>query len=105
MTYQDQQDVFQEYSERMGNMILSKTQDYSKDSDALLNFKLVAQIVGITPEQVVLVFAAMKVVRLGNLIGDKKSPNHESIGDNTIDLANYSVLLDMVRSESEIEVY
>lgn len=76
----------------------SKGNDYAGE-DRLSNFKLVSQIVGITPEQVLLVFIATKAVRIGNLQGNK-TPNNESVDDSIIDLVNYGILLKMARQEA-----
>jgi hypothetical protein len=106
MTVKEQEIHVDDFFNKMKSILISKAQDYSKSEiDVLSNFKMVAQIIGVKPEQVVLNLIATKVVRLGNLIGNGKIPNNESIQDNLLDLANYTVLLNMVRSEPQIEVY
>ena len=97
MTKQEQQARLSAIFDGISSIQLSKGDDYAGE-DRLSNFKLVSQIVGITPEQVILVFIATKAVRLGNLQGNK-TPNNESIDDSIIDLVNYGILMDMVRNE------
>lgn len=98
MTLAEQQEHFQDLTKRMSDTMLKKGNDYANE-DRLSNFKLAAQIVGITPEQVVLTMIAIKAIRLGNLLQPGKVPNFESIEDNLLDHANYSALLDMLRAD------
>jgi len=74
----------------------SKRTDYSSKEDALSNFKQVAAIVGITPEQVCLVLIAVKASRLGNLFIQNLDPQNESIEDSAKDLTIYTMLLQMI---------
>lgn len=101
MNKQQQEVHLKAFTERMAAILLSKGDDYANE-DRLSNFKLVGQICGIPPEKVVLVMAATKVVRLGNLLKDGKKPNNESIQDSNIDLSNYSALMDMVLEYGEL---
>lgn len=96
MNKQRQIEHLESLTAKMAETMLSKGDDYSGE-DRLSNFKLVAQICKLTVEQVLMVFMATKVVRLGNLQG--KLPNNESVEDNTIDLMNYGALSCMARSE------
>lgn len=97
MTKQEQQQHLSDIFEDLSSIQSSKGDDYAGD-DRLSNFKIVSQMAGITPEQVLLVFIATKAVRIGNLQGSK-IPNNESIDDSIIDLINYGILLHMVRGE------
>ena len=72
-------------------LLNKKSSDYAQDDDALSNFKIVSEIVGITPQQVVMVFLATKIVRLGEL-SKGKTPNNESIEDSLLDNINYSII-------------
>ena len=99
MNKQTQKQKLDAFTKKMEDVMISKSGDYATE-DTLSNFKLVSQIVGIPIEKVIMVFIATKTVRLGNLQG---TPNNESIEDNSVDLANYSVLLDMVRNEDFTE--
>jgi hypothetical protein len=98
MTLQEQVQEFNEFAEKQADIMLKKGNDYANE-DRLSNFKLVAQITGLTPEQVIMVFIATKTVRLGNLIASGKAPNNESIEDNLLDSSNYNQLLNMIRND------
>lgn len=56
------------------------------------NFLWVSQQVGIPVEQVLDVFIETKRFRLKALLATGKTPNHESIRDTRVDLANYQVI-------------
>ena len=70
----------------------SKRHDYASEDDPFLNFRQVADVSGLSIDQVFLVWVATKVVRLGQLIGGGKEPNNESVDDNILDLINYPAL-------------
>jgi hypothetical protein len=89
------------FHEKMEKVICSKREDYANE-DVLSNFKLVSQISGVEVEKVMMVFLATKIVRLGELFKKGTAPKNESVDDSIIDLANYSALLEMVRSEKAI---
>jgi len=97
MTKTQQAAAFTAIFDELSKIQDSKGDDYVNE-DRLSNFKIVASMVGITPEQVLLVFIATKAVRIGNLQGSKV-PNNESIDNSIIDLVNYGILLKMVREE------
>lgn len=79
--------------------LVCKGNDYA-NTDRLSNFKLAGSISGMTAELNCLSLIATKVARLGVLLHDlDRNPNNESIRDTILDLANYSVLLDMILSE------
>ena len=65
----------------------TKGHDYSKEEDAFSNFKKIADMLDVPISKVLLFFIACKVARLVEL--QDKEPNHESIKDTYIDLANY----------------
>ena len=98
MTSEKQSEVFKELTGSMIKVMQSKANDYA-DTDVLSNFKKVAFICNITPEQVLLTLIATKTARLGILLQGTK-PNNESIEDSILDLANYSVLLYMIRNDT-----
>lgn len=99
MNRQRQVEKFNEFTDKMRSVILSKSEDYATDVDVLSNFKLAGSICQLTPEQNCLSLIATKVARLGVLL-QGKIPNNESIQDSVLDLANYAVLLDMIISEN-----
>ena len=99
MTPQQQTTHIYEFLAKQKSILLSKGDDYANE-DRLSNFKEVANLVGITPEQVSLVFLATKLTRLTNLLKKAKKPNHESIQDTILDMANYCILLDEILNEN-----
>lgn len=84
---------------KMREIIASKWDDYAW-ADRLSNFKTVAAICKISPEQDCLALIGTKVARLWTLFQCDSSPKNESIQDSIIDLANYAMLLSMVVSET-----
>ena len=98
MTFQQRNDLFEEVTEKMMDTMMSKASDYSNE-DALGNFKAVANICQLTPEQVCLTMIGVKVARLGVLLQGKQ-PKNESIEDSILDLQNYSFLLYCIRQET-----
>jgi hypothetical protein len=100
MNLKEQQEYFAAFTAQMGEIMLKKGNDYAT-ADRLSNFKRVAEICGTTPEQVILVLIATKTVRLSNLLQPgANAPNNESIDDNLKDLANYTILLSMIRADN-----
>lgn len=99
MNLQEQETFFNDWVAKKADVLLKKGNDYAGE-DRLSNFKLVSDIVGITPEQVALVFSATKVVRLGQLLGGKE-PNNESIEDSMLDGSNYFDLSAMLMWEKK----
>ena len=81
--------------------MISKSNDYANE-DVLSNFKLVAKLEGSTPIKDIFGHIANKVVRLGNLLGNDKSPLNESVSDSASDLINYLHLLTMAIQEGEV---
>lgn len=94
MTLEEQKEHFDLFVIKMKEIIFKKGNDYA-NKDRLSNFKLAGAISGISPEVQCLTLIATKVARLGVLLHSEKVEN-ESIKDSVIDLANYSVLLDMI---------
>lgn len=97
MTKEEQQKFFDNFVQEQRDIMLKKGDDYA-GQDRLSNFKLVAAIVGITPEQVALVFVATKAVRLGELLRGKE-PKNESTYDSILDGGNYNILMAMLQSD------
>ena len=78
--------------DRMATISDSKRGDYASEDDPFLNFTQVADLTGLSTDEVFLVWLTTKLVRLGQLVGGDKEPNNESIDDSIIDLANYAAL-------------
>jgi len=100
MTKQDQELHFEEITQQMKSILLSKGNDYA-NTDRLSNFKLAGKISGLTAELNCLSLIATKVARLGVLLNSTSKPNNESIQDSLLDLANYTILLTMLLKDKE----
>ena len=98
MNQKKQEYIFNEITEKMRDIMLSKGNDYANE-DRLSNFKLAGSICGLTPEQNCLSLIATKVARLGVLLKEKSEPNNESIEDSLVDMANYTLLLIMIMKD------
>lgn len=100
MVLKEQEDFFKEFTANMSSVMLRKGSDYS-NTDRLSNFKYAGSICGLTAEQNCLSLIATKVARLGVLLDPKAgTPNNESVEDSILDLANYAVLLGMIRRDT-----
>ena len=98
MTKQEQQQFFDEYVNKMREVLLNKGDDYA-NADRLSNFKLAGLIAGGNAKTNCLNLIATKVARLGVLLNSNDEPKNESVSDSILDLANYSMLLAMIDDE------
>lgn len=98
MTQKQQKEHAEYFFERIRSVMYSKGNDYANE-DRLSNFKLAGYISQISPEKQCLSLIATKVARLGVLLSNENLPEHESIRDSVLDLANYAILLDMLLTE------
>lgn len=98
MTKQEQQEFFDEYVNKMREVLLNKGDDYA-NADRLSNFKLAGLIAGGNAKTNCLNLIATKVARLGVLLNSNDKPKNESVSDSILDLANYSMLLAMIDDE------
>lgn len=101
MNKQEQTEHFEEFTERMREVLLAKGDDYAGEENRLANFERAGAIAGVTPQINCLNLIATKVARLGVLMHSPNQPNNESIRDSILDLANYAVLLDAIESENQ----
>jgi hypothetical protein len=95
MTKEEQQEFFDEYINKMRDVLLNKGDDYA-NADRLSNFKMAGQIAGGNAQLNCLNLIATKVARLGVLLNSNDAPKNESINDSIMDLANYAMLLAMI---------
>jgi hypothetical protein len=100
MTKEQQEKHFNEMTEQMRTILLSKGDDYA-NTDRLSNFKLAGSISGLNAELNCLSLISTKVARLGVLLNSDKTPNNESVLDSVLDLANYSILLSMILKDKQ----
>ena len=82
---------FDAYLEHMLEVHNTKNSDYSDDSNPYSNFEGTAELTGLTVEQVFHVQLGNKMERLRQLMFGKE-PNHESLDDTILDIANYAAL-------------
>jgi hypothetical protein len=101
MTQKEQEEHFEMMTQKMKDILVSKSGDYATSTDKLSNFKLAGAICGLKAEQNCLSLIATKVARLGVLLNSDKAPNNESVQDSVLDLANYAVLLSMILEDGE----
>ena len=95
MTKEEQEIFFDEYINKMRDVLLNKGDDYA-NADRLSNFKMAGQIAGGNAQLNCLNLIATKVARLGVLLNTQDKPKNESINDSIMDLANYALLLAMI---------
>lgn len=95
--------IHQDYAEA-ADLVEGKAHDYAEDDNPFSNFEYAAAMAGITVEQVFVVLIAIKTARLGQLVGNDKEPNNESIDDTLLDSMNYPGLMRAYRRTQE-EVY
>lgn len=104
MTKEDQEKHFNQMTEQMRTILLSKGDDYA-NTDRLSNFKLAGSISGLNAELNCLSLISTKVARLGVLLNSDKTPNNESVLDSVLDLANYSILLSMILKDKNKQIH
>jgi hypothetical protein len=84
--------IKREFDEAYG-LVEGKAHDYAEDDNVFSNFEFAAAAAGISVEQVFLTLIGVKVARLGQLVGNDKVPNNESIDDTVLDGMNYFGLM------------
>ena len=75
-------------------LIKKKNNDYARGNDAFSNFRN-ASLIGISPEQAILVRVLDKLARISNLIdkGGKNEVKDENVDDTLLDTINYLAIL------------
>lgn len=79
----------------MAKIHKSKNDDYADPNNAFSNFDVQEYISGLFNngrDKVFSTMFAVKLARLGTLLNKSDAPNHESIEDTFIDMANYALL-------------
>jgi hypothetical protein len=99
MNSEEQQNHFKILTDKIRETQISKQGDYATTDDVLSNFKVAGANCGLSAGVQCLSLISTKVARLGVLLQSENSPNHESIRDSVMDLANYSILLDMILAD------
>jgi hypothetical protein len=94
---------FDNFTRKMKNTLISKGNDYAGNKDRLANFNRAGAITGTSPEINCLSLIATKVARLGVLLNSEARPENEAVRDSVLDLANYSVLLDAILLDKQVQ--
>lgn len=86
--------------------IKDKNNDYSKEDDALDNFKkqsIICEALGLnnSPKAQAMRLLILKIIRITNL-WKKPKINFESLEDTIIDLINYAILVEGCRKDEKI---
>ena len=87
--FQFAQDFFHEAYE----ILQSKNDDYSQESNPVSNFEFIGKMVGISPAQAAFSRMMDKVARLQECLEKGTTVKDETLRDTLMDLVNYSVLL------------
>jgi hypothetical protein len=98
MNPKEQDFLLGSFHERMRSIITSKREDYANDVDVLINFKRAGIAAGGSAAINILNLMGTKIARIAELTKGKV-PNHESVEDSLLDLANYCFLMYCVLDE------
>lgn len=79
----------------------SKSKEYAQEGDRLFNFKLAAQINGITPEKALWGMATKHLVSVMDLVNGRLEAAPYMINEKIGDLVNYLLLLEAILLEDE----
>ena len=90
MTHNEEVEAATKFFNGCLNVLESKAHDYSDELDAFSNFKKIANMAGMTVDEVFLLFISVKVARLAEL--KHKTAKNESRADTLSDLVNYACL-------------
>ena len=82
------------------DLLKKKNNDYAEDNNCFSNFEYCADKTDISVENVFMVFLAVKLARLKELLSGKETKN-ESIIDTLKDMANYAVLFSIYLNNKE----
>ena len=90
--------AFAQALDTIRNIHYDKRNDYTGGKDPLENYRRSAEVIGVTPEQIMLARIQEKVTRLGNLLrGVEQKVKDESIEDALLDTANIALLIYTLR--------
>jgi len=88
-----------EFFKECSDMLEKKAHDYAQDNDCFSNFKKIAMLADTSVPKVLLMFLAVKLARLAELIAKGKSEVGESMQDTLSDMSNYSCILSLYLDE------
>lgn len=100
--------LYKEFENMESNLLINKRSEYAPDEDCLSNFKLTASQLGITPEEVCLVFlmkhtqaVAKAAMKPDTRLGWGGTGSIEGFSQRISDARNYLVLLAALIKERE----
>lgn len=88
-----------EFYKKCTDILGKKAHDYAQEGECFSNFKKIAMLCNISVEKVLLVFLAVKISRIAELIDKGKTEVGESLQDTLGDMSNYSCILSLYLDE------
>jgi hypothetical protein len=105
MTNEEFTNIVTELRVKQDELILKKGHDYTVgNQDRLFNFKWVAGIVGITPEQCALVYMLKHVLAIATSVKFGHTASDEPLEGRFLDATNYLLLLKGIIDERANEI-
>ena len=89
--------------EKIETILGAKGEEYATDSDRLHNFKVAAQVQGITNKEALSGMMAKHTVSIYDMIGDGKDHSLEKWDEKILDHINYLILLRTIVVEEDEE--
>ena len=89
--------------EKIETILGAKGEEYATDSDRLHNFKVAAQVQGITNKEALSGMMAKHTVSIYDMIGDGKDHSLEKWDEKILDHINYLILLRAIVVEEDEE--
>lgn len=89
--------------EKIETILGTKGEEYATDSDRLHNFKVAAQVQGITNKEALSGMMAKHTVSIYDMIGDGKDHSLEKWDEKILDHINYLILLRAIVVEEDEE--
>lgn len=102
MTFKERQSIIKKAFERRSKIMENKGKEYSKGdrADVNFNFKEVAKRLGLTKEQVLMVYLGKAMLSIEKWILDGELSSGETIISRLDDLRNYADILESLFYES-----
>lgn len=92
MNYETEAKVVSEIFDRCLKTLVGKAHDYAQERDCFSNFKFIASTCKVPVDKTFLMFLAVKLARLSELIDKGGLSVFESIEDTLMDTINYAAL-------------
>lgn len=102
------EELYKEFEDMERNLLLTKRKEYAVDEDCLSNFKVTAELLGVSPEEVCCVFllkhvqsVAMAAKRSDTRLSWGGTGSVEGFSQRISDARNYLILLAALIKERE----